>query len=394
MARVTGARDPTCGPAVGFRAGRDRWAWPRPVDVAVAVGVVLYAVALFSGDGRRQSAGAIVVFVLACVVVCFRMAAPELALALFVGLRVWQYFQHAPDAYVTVGLFVLLFTVASQHTLTETIVTLAVTSAVFVGTARQGWTDPFILGSTFGYLGLAAACGASVRHQRVLNVQLREQAAEIALAAEERERAAVNEERARLRDDLHDFLGHRLNLVLVLAESGKVAFERGPDRVPESLSRITRAARSALEEMDRTTRLLGVAATAAPTPTLTGYEELISTVRGAGVDVEVASAPLPSELGRLDTVASATAFRVLQEALTNVLKHSLDRWARVEIRVGDAAVELNVTSGRFAVATGTGRSGSGLASLRRRLDLLGGSLAARGTGDGSFAVKAVIPWSR
>ncbi|WP_162941609.1 sensor histidine kinase [Desertimonas flava] len=368
--------------------------WPGVVDLALVGGIAVYAAALLSADGRRQSIGSIVTLVLVCVVVCFRRVAPELALALLAGVRIWQYFEDAADAYVSVALFVLLFTVASLRSTVRSLLAFAAVSAVFIATARQGWLDSFILGSTFGYFGLAVACGASVRHQHSLNEDLRQQAAEIERAAEEREIAAINEERARLRDDLHDFLGHRLNLVLVLAESGKVEFERGPERVPESLSRITRAARSALEEMDRTTRLLGVAVSAAPTPTLLGYEDLIATIRGTGVEVNVVSAPQQSELARLDMVTSATAFRVLQEALTNVLKHSLEQWASVEIRLGVAAVELNVTSGRVATATQPRRTGTGLTNLQRRLDVLGGSLAWTDTGEGTFVLEAVIPWSR
>ena len=207
---------------------------------------------------------------------------------------------------------------------------------------------------------------------------------------QERERA-IADERARLARELHDIVAHSVSVIAVQAEAGEALLDE-PERAAEAFRSIQGTSRQALVELRR---LLGLLRDVdrppalTPQPGLPEIEALVEQVRGAGLDVRLT---VEGEPRRLDAGADLSAYRILQEALTNTLKHAGPVRADVRVRYLADAVELEVADeGRTdGHASGNG-SGHGLVGLRERVALYGGELAAGRRPEGGFAVRARLP---
>lgn len=204
----------------------------------------------------------------------------------------------------------------------------------------------------------------------------------------ERERA-VEEERARLARELHDLVSHNVGMMVVQAGAGDVLLDREPARTREALRAIEAGGREALLELRRLLGLLRDAGEAelAPQPTLARLRELVDRMRAAGIDVALRMDVAAEEL---DAAVDLSAYRIVQEALTNVLKHA--RATRVEIlvrRLADA-LEVEVTDDGTGAVAGA-RGGHGLVGIAERVALLGGDLDVGAPEGGGFRVRARLP---
>jgi signal transduction histidine kinase len=223
--------------------------------------------------------------------------------------------------------------------------------------------------------------GVYVRYRRG-----EEAAAATAAESERQAREAVVEERARIARELHDVISHNLSVVVVQAAGARAT--GGHD--PATLEKIERSGRDSLTEMRR---LLGVLRSAddspdlLPQPGLALLEDLVASFREAGVSVGL------SMLGDQESVPSAvqlSAYRIVQESLTNVLKHAREASAHVTVRVEHSHVSLDVVDdGHGACAVETG--GHGLLGMRERVALFGGQLETGAVPGGGFRVHASLP---
>ena len=202
--------------------------------------------------------------------------------------------------------------------------------------------------------------------------------------------AAVQEERARIARELHDVVAHSVSVVAVQAGAAQAVLDSDPDRAREPLGAIESSARDALVEMRR---LLGVLRTAeeepslAPQPGLADLPAVAARVTAAGLPVELSvegePAPLPAGV-------DLAALRIVQEALTNSLRHARASCARVTVCHRPAAVELTVADDGGGGPTGR-PGGHGIVGMRERVALYGGELSV-GPGDtGGYVVHAVLP---
>lgn len=211
---------------------------------------------------------------------------------------------------------------------------------------------------------------------------------------EESNRLAVSAERGKIARDLHDSLMQALHVVVVHAEAAEEALERSPERTRESLHRIQSVGRDSLAETRQVLGMLrsshghsGVVA-----PRLSDLDGLLDSVRAAGVGVTIriegSARPLPASV-------NMSAYRIVQESLTNVLKHANAREARVLLRYDDDGLDVEIVDdGRVAqpVHGPDGELGGyGLLGMRERTALLGGTLSAAPSGEGGFAVRARLP---
>lgn len=206
----------------------------------------------------------------------------------------------------------------------------------------------------------------------------------------ESDRRAADAERLRVAQEVHDVVGHGLAAIQMQADIALHLRDRRPEMATEALSAISAASAEALDELRTTLAALSPGATAAPTPGLARVDDLCARVRGAGVDVDLTVDGTPSPL---PAAADVAAYRVLQEALTNVVKHSAHPRARVTIRHRTGSVDLKVSN----QALGPGHAdGFGITGMRRRIEQVGGVLTAGhdSPGAGTFAVHAVIPRER
>jgi signal transduction histidine kinase len=205
-------------------------------------------------------------------------------------------------------------------------------------------------------------------------------------------RAAALGERARLAREIHDVIAHSVSVMVIQAAGARTVMEREPDRAREALLSVERAGREALAEMRR---LLGVLGDGqhlrelAPQPGIEDLDELVSRTRKAGLPASI------SVVGEPIAVApglSLCAYRVVQEALTNAIKHAGAARAEVSVRWGPDALELKVVDDGSAAGDGAAAPGGhGLVGMRERAALHGGSLEAGPGPAGGFVVRARIP---
>jgi signal transduction histidine kinase len=234
--------------------------------------------------------------------------------------------------------------------------------------------------------------GDSVRERR------RYRAEEAALWQEketERGRLAVREERVRIARELHDVVAHTLSVVTFQAGVGRKVGAARPAEALAALRAVEVTGRGALEELRRILGLLrdddAEGPSLAPAPGVGDLEELAGTVRAAGIPVTLA---VTGDAAGLPPAASLTAYRIVQEALTNVVKHAPAASATVRVQAGQDGVLITVDNGR-----GTGRPASrpaegarhGLVGMTERAAAFGGTLDAGPVAGGGFQVTAFLP---
>jgi len=247
--------------------------------------------------------------------------------------------------------------------------------------------------------GLAIAAGDSSRNRRAYLAEV-EQRAKHAEGERERDaRRQVAEERLRIARDLHDSVGHHLALISVQSDVAGQAIERDAAAAREALAHVKSASRKALTELRDTIGLLRrpgdpVAPTDTPTPGLDALDSLLDSLRASGLGIETLvdgdAVPLPPAV-------DVTAYRVIQESLTNVYKHSDDRKARLLLSYD--RLELRITVDDLGRTTGTRRNPAqdagtahGIVGMNERVHALGGRLAAGPRPESAFQVIAALPY--
>jgi signal transduction histidine kinase len=243
-----------------------------------------------------------------------------------------------------------------------------------------------------GFLTLAAlAVGRAVRVMGVETDVLEARAAELERERDERARAAVAAERERIARELHDVIGHSISVMGVQAGAVRRVLDPKLEEEREALLAVERTGRDAVTEMRR---LLGLLrsdgqAPAESLPTLSRAPHLVSDMRQAGLNVEL---ELEGELDDLPPGPALAGFRILQEGLTNALRHAPDARVRVSIRRTPEQVKIDVLQARGeAEAAPEGGTGHGLAGMRERVAIYGGRLRVGPGPDGGYEVRAMLP---
>lgn len=240
------------------------------------------------------------------------------------------------------------------------------------------------------WLILAAAwpLGQTFRSRDLRAVVLTERAERLANERDEQARRAVSEERQRISRELHDVVGHGVSVVVVQAVAAAGLLDK--ERLVEARERvdsIERTARQALNEMRRLVGLLGEdEGDVAPQPGLDQLHALVDDVRRTGLAVHVC---VPGAL-KLPPGLDLTVFRIVQEALTNVLKHAQADHARVDIGLDGDILEVAIRDDGVARAGPTSH-GRGLVGMRQRAALYGGQIVTGPDAEGGFQVQVRIP---
>jgi signal transduction histidine kinase len=295
-----------------------------------------------------------------------------------------------------VGVLVALYTVASRCERPVSIraaewAALPIAAAVFVNHGpRLARVIPVL-----AVFAIAWVLGDNIRTRRAYLAELEARAARLEREREERDERAVSDERARIARELHDVIAHNVSVMVVQASAGEELFDSDPEKARESLSAVASTGRAALAELRR---LLGVIRSEeereetpayTPQPGLEYLDELVRQVRDTGLTVELSVLGEPRELPE---AVGLCAYRIVQEALTNTLKHADASEAQVSVRYVADALELQVLDdGRGRAPLNGESSGQGLIGMRERVALFGGELTARRRPGEGFEVRARIP---
>ncbi len=369
------------------------------LDVGVATLLGVLTVVQLVADEPSGDAAVVTVCALAAVVPLAARRRAPLAVTAVVAAAVVAQTAVTPDfAPATFASFVAtmicVYTLARLGSPRVVAAGLGIVAAAVVVTAvlqaRTVPMAPFEVVYPLVYFGLAGGLGALVRQRglRLTAVEDRAAALEEALARESELAAA--QERTRIARELHDVVAHGLSLMVVQAEAAEEMLGRDPTAATRPIQRIQETGRQSLGEMRR---LLGVLRSAeadrpatAPQPSLRGLPVLVEEASGDGlaVDVQVTGRPADLPLG-----VELAAYRLVQEALTNVRRHAGARSARVRLDYAPEALRVEVTDDGHG-PTG-GRPGHGLIGMRERTALYGGTLEAGAGEDGGFRVRAVLP---
>jgi len=270
---------------------------------------------------------------------------------------------------------------------------------VAAGTAVsvQGLRDPAATSSfefVYGvvYFGGAWLVGRVARRQRRHAVDLTQRAALLEREREEKARAAVAEERGRIARELHDVIAHCVSVIVIQAGAAEEIAERDPASARVALRSIRAVGNEALADMRRLLGILranGDELALDPQPGIARLDELVAQAGAAGLTVHVR---VTGEPAQLPAGVDLTAYRVVQEALTNVRKHAHTPRADVHLRYLTDAIELEITDEGAAHQSANG-AGHGLAGMRERVALYGGVMAAAHRPGSGFAVSVRLPIS-
>jgi signal transduction histidine kinase len=284
-------------------------------------------------------------------------------------------------------------------------VAILVLTEVSLGAGLLVWAIPGLMLVDRVHALLAAGAiwfvADSVRERRRYLAGLAEQAAQRQQAEAEAGRQAVRQERVRIARELHDVVAHSLGVVTVQAGVGRRIGATAPAEALRALRAVEVTGRSALEELRRILGLLrddDTQPSLAPAPGIADLGELAEVVRAAGTPVSLA---VTGDVAALPPAAALTVYRIIQEALTNVVKHAGGAAAAVRVAAGPDGVRIVVANdGRPAVAgTGPGRTAAGpgvagrhgIVGMRERAAVFGGTLDAAVAPGGGFQVTAFLP---
>jgi signal transduction histidine kinase len=304
----------------------------------------------------------------------------------------------------SLGALVALFTVAERYDRRVSVAAALVAAAsfgalIFIKSAGQqvALTGFF---STMLAVVVVLALGDWSRTRRRYGAAIEENARLQEAEREDRSRRAVDDERERIARELHDIVTHHVSVIVIQAGAGLTALDRRPEGARSALEAIDRTGREALTDMRRMLGILGAPreaedattddTTREPMPGLARLGRLIEEVRAAGLPVELS---MEGERPPLDAGIELSAYRIVQEALTNALKHARGARARVRIGYEPRAIDIEVTdeggTGRRDVGESTG-GGRGLIGMRERVALYAGDFEAAPTSTG-FRVHARLP---
>jgi signal transduction histidine kinase len=358
---------------------------PRIVDWALVLFALATTVGAAAHHDRRVFGVAIAVA--ACLPLLVRRRFPVATLAATVAATVailggWGVYNPIP-----VG--VALYTVAEhcdrRASLRAAGVALAVLAVPLVTQAGGGF-GPKLLAQLIGF-AVAWLVGDSVRSRRRYTEALEEKAERLERERETEAARAVAEEQARIARELHDVVAHSLSVIVVQAAAARDVFASRPERAHEALTNIEATGRGALGELRRLLGGIRGGAPFAPQPGVADLDDLVRQVRGAGLDVTVGiegqQTPLPPAI-------DLSVYRLVQEALTNTLKHAHATRADIALRYATDGLGLEIRDNGTARTNGSG-TGNGLIGMRERVALFGGSFAAGPDPEGGFTVSARFP---
>lgn len=332
-----------------------------------------------------------------CLPVAFRRIMPIAATWTMLGFNAAYWVIDFPDEGTGVTLLIGVYSIGAHVDRPVSLRHGAGVIAGIVAVSTAGVLSPeddlpwFAIPAFVIMYGTAWILGDNLRTRRAYLLELERTAAHAEAQRLAEARHAVADERTRIARELHDVVAHSMSVMVVQAGGARRVLGTDPEQAADALEAIETTGRESLDEMRR---ILGVLRSddeqleLAPTPTLRDFSRLIEHCEQAGLAVDVTVEGEPVELAASLELA---AYRIVQESLTNALKHAGP--ARATVTIGYGADELQVEvrdDGRGAAALNSG-AGQGLVGMRERVEAFGGSLEAGPQRGGGYRVSAVVP---
>jgi signal transduction histidine kinase len=387
------------------RAARShRFATDLAVAAALCSATLIAGTAGPGGDGGMVPATAILAAVAAYAILLCRHRWPVLTLAATAGAAAVYMTLTSTHGWVVAAPLIALYHLADTTSdRRRLLVTGASAALALVGVpslfASTSWLGAENLAVTAA-CGLALAAGDAARSRRAYLAAAEERARRAEHSREQEARRRVTEERLRIARDLHDSIGHHIALINAQAGMAAHVFDQQPATARQALTHIRQASRAALDDLRDTIGLLRQPgeppAPTEPTVGVSGLSNLVASFRRSGMRIDH---ELDGSVRPLPPATDVTAYRVVQESLTNVGKHAGDAAARVRLSFGPAALHILVEDeGNGRPAPDAARSlpdrrhaGHGIVGMRERVAAVGGSLDAGPRPAGGFRVSAVLP---
>jgi signal transduction histidine kinase len=371
-------------------------AWERIVGIDPRVwdGILTASVLILSlsalwipgeHDGRlgaREPTSQAAILVTVATLPLYRRRRQPLSVLVVVAVVVFAYgMARYPSSAVMVPLIVASYSAAAfrerSPRLVGAIAAAVVASVALQVDTRGNWVE-WAMGAFFS-VGVPVAVGRIMWNRRRRLERDREQAA----------REAVALERGRIARELHDVVAHSMSVMVVQAGGARAVLRRDPEDAERALRSIEDAGRTGLAELRRLLAVDGDARVLTPQPGVGEVGELLERMRSTGLSVELITEGRPSPL---PPGVDLSVYRIVQEALTNTLKHAgLGAHARVVLRYEDGAVEIEVIDDGRGPSPGPAGGGAGLIGMRERVAFLGGELRSGPRPGGGFLIHAHIP---
>jgi len=379
------------GPSRSLRVVLGAAAARRDLGLAVLLGVVSMQSA-FDGGGLKEPAVVVIGLIeLSVLPIAFRRMWPVPVLAITLGAAVAG--EAVIESFHVLGPAIALYTVARECEYAVAVKAAAATAVVLVWPASiDASENPLFAAGIYAVFVAAWAFGSSGRSRQAFLTELRARADQLEREQAERERRAVVEERARIARELHDVISHSVSVMVVQAAAARDVFDAEPELAREALGAIEDAGRDALTELRR---LLGVIRPASaggverePQPGLARLPDLVEQATGAGlrVELEVVGKPPAVPAG-----VDVSAYRLVQEALTNTLKHAGRARATVVVSYSDANVTLAVVDDGRGIPVERRSGATGLLAMENRAATIGARLTvAPGPGGRGSAVQLEV----
>jgi signal transduction histidine kinase len=369
--------------------------WVRDLLLGVAVTLVV-ALVISADQGGRQPADALAYLCAAAFggLMLLRRRFPVAVLVATMLLLFAYYTLQYPAIGLAVPVAAALYSAAEQRRIPAAIVVSLLLVAVSTYFRLRGGEAPASLGyelaSSVALLAAAIALGDGVRARR----DLRAEQAQIARLLEQehafRAEQRVQAERLRIARELHDVIGHSITVIALHADVAREALGHNEVQARQALGQIRATSSETMRELRSTVKLLrtsGEGPSQVPSPSLAQIDALVERSRASGLQVELRRA---DDYGALPASVDAAAFRIIQEAITNVLRHANASQVRITLGVRGRALQLEVADNGDR-GYGTRGSGTGITGMTERARALGGTLRAEPRPAGGFVVQATLP---
>jgi signal transduction histidine kinase len=370
---------------------------PLLTDAALAAVLLVVSMPPVSTVAGHDQALSLVLIVALVTPLAWRRRAPFLVFAIMTGLALVQFFA-TRELTDDLALLVAFYTIAAYQPGRRILLAAAILEAGAVLVAA-GVKHPLPVWALLsGLVAGAAFLGYYARTRRAYLAALVDRAERLERERDQQAQLAAAAERVRIAREVHDIVAHNIAVMIALADGAAYTAEASPGQAASVMGQVSATGRSALGEMRRLLGVLREPATPghAPQPSLDDVEDLVATVRAAGLPTRltVTGPPFP-----LPPSAQLALYRTIQEALTNTLKHAPGATAHVRLAYRPGEVELEVTDdgGPGTVpagsepAAGPHGGGHGLAGMRERAAIFGGQVAAGPRPSGGWQVRTVLP---